>query len=524
MSKSAKPSIENAAQIIEAFGGIRPMSNKINIAVTTIQGWKKRGAIPFARKGVILKAAKEHNVDLSEFFDDAPLIVAESSGEVLESKNTIENDTIENDNIVEIPVYKPDKTDEFAPKVERKVASKIEPRKEALEHKNFTEIAMTTERKTMAKSAIIAVVAVFVIIAAAISMMWPSLKDIGERGSRLASLENEIHDMKKAQSSFKGFVPENWSKQLSDLKNQVSQAKDAVGSTVNSVKNLSKDLTQANGLESRVVKLQSYVSEISNSSGMYSLLSRFQNMEGSKGGENMLDNAVLNISAIMAGAEGKDDSYINNALNLARSQNASMQQTLGDVPQSELKAAAMLLALTQVRSALNRNDEAFDNDLALLMNMVGDDNAELKSSLEKLSPHAKTGLLSTSGLQKEFRTVAGEVVAASLSGEDVSFSEKATARMNDILKLEKDGELLTGTQTQVKVKKADKMMKNGNLAGALTYLKKSLNAKELKPLRPWLYQAEAVLESAKIKKALEQAIELNVGSGYLGGSQLLNDE
>ena len=36
----------NASKIIEYFGGIRPMSHKINVPVTTIQGWKRRNTIP----------------------------------------------------------------------------------------------------------------------------------------------------------------------------------------------------------------------------------------------------------------------------------------------------------------------------------------------------------------------------------------------------------------------------------------------------------------------------------------------
>ncbi|MCD8520499.1 MAG: uroporphyrinogen-III synthase, partial [Alphaproteobacteria bacterium] len=54
----------NAEEIIERFGGIRPMSTKTNIPVTTIQGWKKRGAIPAARLDDLLKAAKSHDVKL----------------------------------------------------------------------------------------------------------------------------------------------------------------------------------------------------------------------------------------------------------------------------------------------------------------------------------------------------------------------------------------------------------------------------------------------------------------------------
>ncbi len=517
MSKTSNKPIDNAVEIIEKFGGIRPMSAKINVAVTTIQGWKKRGVIPYARKSIIFKAALEHNVDLSDFFDDAPPITVIE--DITEDVEDVIETIIEPDKITESK-KEVKKIDEFAQAIKRR----HENSNGDVEHKNFTEISMQIESKTVYKSIFIALAVVSLVIIAAISMMWPSIKDLGERGSRLATLESDITNIKDAQSLFKGFVPENWSKQLSDLKQQASKANSAVNNTINSVKDISKDLAAANGLEDRVVKLQSYVSEIADESGIYSLLSRFDNMENSSGGKNTLDNAVLEISSILAGAKGKDDSYINNALNLARSQSSSVQQTLGDVPQNELKAAAMLLALTQVRSALNRNEEAFDNDLSLLMNMVGDDNVELKESLDKLSPHAKTGILSPSGLQSEFRSVAGEVVVASLSGEDVSFSEKMSARMNDILQVEKDGELLTGTETQAKVKKADKMMKNGNLDGALTYLKKSLNANELKPLKPWIKQAEAVVNSAKVKKAIEQAIELNVGRGYLGGSQLLNEQ
>ena len=37
--------IDNATEIIERFGGIRPMAKKIGVAVTTIQGGKN--GIPF---------------------------------------------------------------------------------------------------------------------------------------------------------------------------------------------------------------------------------------------------------------------------------------------------------------------------------------------------------------------------------------------------------------------------------------------------------------------------------------------
>ena len=67
--KTAKPALQNASEIIERFGGIRPMAAKIDTPVTTVQGWKKRNVIPATRRADVLKAAKDNNIDLSEFTD-----------------------------------------------------------------------------------------------------------------------------------------------------------------------------------------------------------------------------------------------------------------------------------------------------------------------------------------------------------------------------------------------------------------------------------------------------------------------
>lgn len=59
-NKAAQP----VAEIIEAFGGLRPMAGKLKVAVSTVQGWKERDSIPTARHGEILSAAKAHNIAL----------------------------------------------------------------------------------------------------------------------------------------------------------------------------------------------------------------------------------------------------------------------------------------------------------------------------------------------------------------------------------------------------------------------------------------------------------------------------
>ncbi len=55
----------NAEAVVERFGGIRPMAAKLDVPVTTVQGWKGRNQIPVGRFATIRAAAQEHGVDLA---------------------------------------------------------------------------------------------------------------------------------------------------------------------------------------------------------------------------------------------------------------------------------------------------------------------------------------------------------------------------------------------------------------------------------------------------------------------------
>lgn len=51
--------------VIERFGGIRPMASKLDVPVTTVQGWKERGQIPERRWPEVEAAAGRHGVSLA---------------------------------------------------------------------------------------------------------------------------------------------------------------------------------------------------------------------------------------------------------------------------------------------------------------------------------------------------------------------------------------------------------------------------------------------------------------------------
>ena len=71
----------SADAVIEAFGGIRPMAAKLDVAVSTVQGWKTRDHIPDNRWRDVITAADAHGVDLSGALSHASPAAADKSSD-----------------------------------------------------------------------------------------------------------------------------------------------------------------------------------------------------------------------------------------------------------------------------------------------------------------------------------------------------------------------------------------------------------------------------------------------------------
>lgn len=522
MGKNSKQALNNAAKIIERFGGIRPMAAKINTPVTTVQGWKKRDVIPGTRRDQILTAASDNNIDLSDL----------SNGET----TNVVSANIANQNDVVAPTEKPSVQPEvlaaksqstsksYAEEMVDASASVSAPKPSSEEsHETLMAAIEENSRKTMVMSAWIAIGMILLTAVVAAFLLWPSVKENSDQmisqSKKIESLEGEVNSVSERTSFIDKIVPENMQKKMDELQVQARN----IQTTVDQLSDRASDITSgilgadAGPLSQRLTVLEDELSELSGKKSNFGdLIERIRQLETSVSGQEQLKNSMDELRVMVENMDGLSQGLAE----IQEGAEGALGQTLGDVSGNELKAAAMLIAFSQLRDSLNR-EVPFDNDLALLEKLAGNDNPELQEALTRLAPHADGGVLTAAGLAGEFKGLAGDVIVASLKGEKISLKEKAKARLGSLFQVEKEGTLVTGTDTQLTVSKAQNLLDAGNIQAAITELQ-TLNGGAAESVQPFIAQAEISLLAEKVQQMLGDTIISKMGgqlpiSGMLQG-------
>ncbi len=527
-SKQTSKPIENAEKIIERFGGIRPMASKTNVPVTTVQGWKKRNVIPAGRREDIIEAAAANNIDLTGLLD---VSANENARQPQESVPQTQKTT-------SVPRAQAGTIQNETP--EAAASATVNPAMPANEDvlkQRLNEI----EERAVTKSTLITFFLLAVAIIALAVVLWPSSVEDSEAEriraleQQIQTLEDKLSETESGRGFLQGMIPEDLDARLAALQSQAQQVQDSVGAAMEKAQAISNDVMAEDGsnLEERLARLEAHMADLSGSPALAGFLEHFQSLQQTETGNSQIDQAVSELSAMFANMQNAGSEQINASLDAARTQSAAVGETFAGVPAEELKAAAMLLAMSQVRSSLNRDNQPFADDLVLLQNLVGSDNPELNEALAKLAPKAEEGVLTPAGLSNELKSLTGDIVIASLKGEDVSMQEKAAARFNNFLQIEQDGELVTGTPTQATLTKTENLLNSGDLAGAITAMK-SLNGPAALKAQPWINQAEATLMAQQLSQFFQSSINLQAfgqksiggvttGGGY-GQGTLIRDE
>lgn len=571
--------IDNAGDVIKRFGGIRPMAKKIGVAVTTIQGWKKRDVIPANRRESVLAAAQEHGIDLPGLMVEQEQIANENVESLYSDENFTQSTQTyeaqfaleEAEELVEESFEAAEEQQEDSQKERPKPVSFEELKKPVLkadnEQKPLKRAAVydmddldqkiaSLEQSAVTKSTWIGVVLIVLSVAAVGAFFWPLFQDaskaieangilarsvqkdvnnvqgdvlslegrVSGAENNVSALRGEVAQVQEQQSlldsSFKGLIPQDWQGQMDELRTQAEQMQGTISGVMQQAEQISQNFqTQdaavvAGQLANQAQDAVQNIIAGTSFGGMTELVERFSMMQTAEEGQAQGDVSVARLADAFAMAPIVNDENVNSIIDQARVQSAELGETLDGVPQNDLKAAALLLGLSQFRSAVNRGEQNFENDLSVLQNLVGHDSPELQAAITRLAPHAASGVLTSEGLSREFRTIAGEVVIASLQGQDVSIGEKAKARLNEVLQVEKNGELITGTETQAKVAKSQALMEEGDLASAVAILQ-TLNGPEAQVIRPWLNKAQASLLADNVMDLSVQTLATQQGSGSI---------
>lgn len=501
---------DNAVEIIQRFGGIRPMATKMDVPVTTVQGWKKRNAIPENRRDDVLSAARSNDIDLSDIIEKGAAnenTTGEDGGfqAAVTSAAQNEDDTTR------------DRHDQAVLKAERTMAAEKEndkrPKAKLADQDDIMTKIKAAERRAVQKSTIVTVVLVALVASLGLFLLWPSQTQIIDHKQRIGALETDMNAVTEKQSLFDKVVPSDLREQFGELQEKAQNVQNRVTEISEKAETIGQGVLGADAgtMSQRLSRLEEQVAAMGAPADLTGLIDKLQNMAGSAEGHQLLSSSVADLNGLVSGLQGDQ---IDDALQNAQQENDALGQTLEGVSPTDLKAAAMLVGLSKFRSSLRRN-EPFDEDLALMQKMLGDKDPALSAAISELAPQAERGVLSTEGLSGEFKGLAGDIVVSSLKGEDVSVRERAMARLNTVLEVQKDGELITGTDTQATVARAQKMLDDGNVQGALAELQ-SLEGEAAQTAQPWMEQAQTSLMAQEVQELLTQEILGRIGSAGNG--------
>ena len=557
MTKKKSQPMQNASDIIERFGGIRPMAAKIDTPVTTVQGWKKRNVIPAARRDQILTAAQDNDIDLGDISETTTLAQSTPSStktnENTPKKKTAtqSNTTQSNKKAVSKTGHNQKESSEKDSKTHTAEKSSIDSAThlqndkadDALQTKsqdthNFinetqhdkimSEIDKNNQ-KAIISSIWLTVFLVLIGLALALFILWPLLKKEAENLNpnmvqKIEQLETKVDNVEERTSFMGNIIPDDLKERIDGLQEQTKN----IQATVTNIGDISTQVLDkdAGPLSNRLEILEEKVAMLSNSENFNALIDRVQELENTMSGQERLKETVAQLQNMVMGQNPNNlNTTLNNDLAEIRNQNEGpLGETLQGVSGNDLRAAAMLLAFSKFRDSLNR-EESFEEDLILLQKLAGEDNPELQSALNRLAPKAKTGVLSPQGLSEELRSATGDIVFSSLKGEDVSIKEKTIAGLNNVFKVEKEGEPVLGTQTQLTVARAQKLLDEGEIDQAVRELK-SLDGQAGLTAQDFIREAQSTLVAQQAQELISNTILsklTNVNLDQLKTNNLVED-
>ncbi|MGF1628875.1 MAG: COG4223 family protein [Kiloniellaceae bacterium] len=488
---SGQASEAPALAIIEAFGGIRPMAKTLGLAVSTVQGWKERSAIPANRHDQIRAAARKNNIEI-----DAGVLRASAGEGAAAQPQVIEGQVIEGKTTpAEAAADKAPEKPADIPGAKAAPAGPDKPSERATgksgEAPRTSAASAAAARRPQAPAdapaakrggAFLPGLAVGVVLAVAVAAAtvytrpyWaPFLDGGGDSGSSaadaaaLADLQARLDALHEAMPADGSQALAEMNERLATLETALSQGAgqdpDALAALESLNAQLARTTDRIAALEQDVVAVRDLAD--SPSPEVSSRLSNeAQRLDA------MLDQQS-DLAARIAAAEADLD-----AAQAARDAAPGSRETL------------LLLATLQLRDAL-QGSGPYVEPLAMLKNLAAED-APLGAIIEPLERRASAGLPGLRGLQARFPEVARRIAAIEIGEEGEGWSAGVLRRVAEAVNLRPVG-LIEGDAATAVAARAEVKLNDGDLAGALAELD-SLEGATAEAAASWRSEAEARL-------------------------------
>ncbi|MDY0008222.1 MAG: uroporphyrinogen-III synthase [Bdellovibrionales bacterium] len=506
-----------ADPVIDIFGGIRPLANRLGITASTVQGWKKRGIIPDTRVEAIYAAAAEDDIDLNAqlakgqykmTMDDVDGRLAGSSGSERRrsSDRRQQRPTYDAHGNVRSATYSgPDRRTG----IDRRAHQARQQQRIRAEKMRF-----------ITRTVLMAAFFIGALVYAGFFLMAPEFFSFTERHDRekayeqqLQEYEDKIRELERQQNELRrrqGAAPLPQSPQQTaspGIGQRMNQGIMKVQGAVDTVKSTVSGTIE--GAQKTVQKNETYQGFQS----LMRMMAVFNNMTRSKDGAAEADGMMGNLRSIMAGAPD-DPEGLSRAVEQAQKTDPALQKVMEGIAPKDLGAAAMLLTMNELRGNMG-GGQSFESDLKIIEKYAKDD-PEMQAALKRVAPYARSGVLSRSHLQKEFRNIAADIVMAKLQGEDASVRERVLLRLSKYAKMRKVDDI-EGDTVDATVARAELLLDQGDIKSAIRELQ-SLEGAPAETAAPWLQQAEGHVAADDSSQVLMQTVLGMLGNG--GGSVL----
>lgn len=512
-------------RIVERFGGIRPMANKLDTPVTTVQGWKKRGAIPLARHADLRAAAAKHRIKL----DDADLDAATPTEDrtVVEGSIPASVSAPAPTDAVLVPPAPP--TDaapaDGAPVSDAaKAEPVIEPATPTLDP-DAPKLDTTTPEAPAAES----------------TASGYAKPDTGTEPPRMATIAPgpSYVDEPRSGSGFAtalsilallvgatALAEPWWGPRLPGWP-ATSGAPAAVATPADpALRAQVQQLTDRLGrLEQRpaVAPTDTATAAPADTSGLEATLrqlaERIDGLEKRPAAEPAAapqpDPRVAQLTERFGGIEQRLTAVAGNSqaaqdlrkeLDALKQQVTTVSQNLDQRRDAAIAAQALVLAAGQLRASLAAG-QPFQQDLQAVRALgIGD--AGVTQPLDAVSAFAAKGIPTQAQLTDRFRPLASEIVRAAERGDGTSWIDQVTGKLATLVTVRRQGGGVVGTSPDAIVARAEAAVNENNLARAVEELS-ALQGAGAEAAAPWLTDAKARLAADQAGRQLnDRAIAL----------------